>query len=134
LIVKLWMIENFQLAYIWWSQMGFNRHPRRPDHWMAIETFFGRHKIGNWKFSIVDNWILKEACNMFLEKSWYVFFSAIKGDKKFNSQWQKIIITSSLQLNLSVALHMATKNSFGHNSKRSNHWMVTFFSNQRIGN
>jgi hypothetical protein len=40
--------------------MGFDHHPRRPNHWMTTEIFFSHHKIGDqkWILSIIL-WQLK---------------------------------------------------------------------------
>jgi hypothetical protein len=53
IITKSLVIETFWSPYVWLLKMGFDRHPKRPNYWMAIKTFFNYHIINGYNFG---NW------------------------------------------------------------------------------
>jgi len=66
-VIEKW----FWSPYYWLPKMGFGRHLRNLDHWVAIEIF--------WSLVIKFG---KGTCNMFLENFCQVQCVAIEGNQK----------------------------------------------------
>ncbi len=96
MVIEKW----FWSPYCWWPKMGFGRHQRNLDRWMAIDIFwllaikFGKeHVVCFWKaFVKLNTWWLKVIKNL-----------------KFGHQWLKITIVGDIKRVLVTKL-LVTKN------------------------
>ncbi len=58
-IAKLWVTEIFWLPYLWWLIWDLVAIKETMIIGWRLKPFFNHHKIGNWKFSIVGDWIFQ---------------------------------------------------------------------------